>query len=163
MLALLAALAALAADPASARRPASIGRTAWIVATVGHSEFCPAGNLRLDLATGRYAFTPRAALRVCGHADLERPIEEGRLGRKRLTAARAAFARVLAEGLEKPACREGFGPDSDIIVNNGGTPLLVVTNGAGTGVAPEDLTCWSDAASALHDALDALFESAHQH
>jgi hypothetical protein len=161
MLWLLAALAAAGQSEASADS-AFVHRTAWIVATVGHSEWCPAGNVRLDLVTGRYALTPRASRRVCGEAGLERPVTEGRLDADRLAAVRAAYLRVLAEGLENPECAEGP-PTDRIVVSNGGTPILVLATGAETGSPPEDLTCWSDAAFALHDALDEAFEGAHDY
>lgn len=161
MIALLASLAAAGQAPGAAE-PAFPHRTAWIVATVGHSEWCPAGNVRLDLVSGRYALTPRASRRVCGEAELERPVTEGALDADRLAIVRAAYRRVLAEGLQNPECEDG--PPRDlIVVSNGGTPILVLATGAATGSPPDDLTCWSEAAFALHDALDEAFASAHEH
>lgn len=156
MLALLATLIAAAhpPDPAPAVR---LGRTAWIFATVGHSEFCPAGNLILDLKTGRYTLTPRASRRTCQQAGLERPVVRGRLAGARLAGVRTAYLRSLSEGLESELCREGGRPEN-ITISNGGTPVLVATNGSGSGSAPDDLSCWSEAATALHDALDEAFD-----
>jgi hypothetical protein len=91
---------------------------------------------------------------------LDRPISTGTLSTARLAAIRAAYLRVLAEGLVNLACRDG-GRLEEIIVSNGGTPVLVLNTGAETAAAPDDLTCWSEAASALHDALDDAF-SPHQ-
>jgi hypothetical protein len=76
---------------------------------------------------------------------------DGSLGR-----LRAAFLRVMTEGFEDPACREGRKPEH-IIISNGGTPILVMTTGSGSGSAPDDLGCWSEAATALHGALDDAF------
>jgi hypothetical protein len=145
---LVAAL--LAAAPAP---PIGPGHTATIFATVQHSEFCPAGNVTLDLRTGRYALTRGAPTRICRNADLERPIVHGRLGTKALASIRLAWRRVWAEGVTDPACEDGGHPD-EIVISNGGTPILALTAGAGTIAPPEDLTCWSKAASALYDKLE---------
>ena len=160
---MLTAFAALVAASQAAPPPNSLdlGRTAWIVATVGHSEWCPAGNVRLDLISGRYAFTPRAARRVCNDSGLERPVNLGRLDTQRLAAVRAAYLRVWGEGLESSACQEGRRPES-IIISNGGTPILVLATGGMTVSAPDDLSCWTEAAWALQDELDEAFSSAHQ-
>lgn len=156
MLSMIAALLA-ASHAAADSKPLPLGRTAWIVATVEHSEWCPAGNVRLHLRTGRYSLTRRAPRRVCG-AAIERPVRTGTLDRERLAAIRAAASRVVMEGFESPACEKGEKPE-DIIVSNGGTPTLVLTTGFATGSAIDDLTCWSDAATALHDLLDETFAS----
>ena len=158
---MLAALAALLAAilPAESADPAALGGSEWIVATLAHSEWCPAGNVRLDLRSGRYALTARAAGRVCGDSGLQRPVVTGRLGSGRLEAVRGAFARAVAEGLEGPECREGKRPDH-IVISNGGTPILVIATGAFQEAAPDDLTCWSDAATELQDVLDETFPAA---
>ena len=154
---LIAALLA-ASQPSPPANVAALGRTAWLFATVQHSEWCPAGNVRLDLQTGRYAFTARAPRRVCQQAGFERPVAAGRLAPGRLAAIRAAAARVLTEGFVHPECANG-GRRREIVVDNGGIPVLVLTNGAGTAAAPDDLGCWSDAANALHASLDDAFPS----
>jgi hypothetical protein len=157
MIAVLAAFLA-AHQAAPSQGPADSGGTAWIVATLGHSEWCPAGNVRLDLEAGEYAFTPRTARRLCEQRGLDRPVSRGRLDAERLAAVREAYSRAVAEGLEVPGCRFG-GPRETVIISNGGTPVLIVTNGAGTGAAPDDLTCWSEAAHALHDVLESAFDA----
>lgn len=156
---MLLALATLlaASQPAPAATAAPLGRTAWLVATVGQSEWCPAGNVRLDLRTGRYLFTARAPRTVCGQAGLERAVRKGALRGETLEAVRAAFLRARSEGLVAQACRGGRRPD-EIEVNNGGTPALVLTGGAYTLSAPDEMMCWNDAARALHHALDQIFE-----
>ncbi|MEA3061675.1 MAG: hypothetical protein QOJ94_1456 [Sphingomonadales bacterium] len=161
MLPVLAALLAAAQPPQRAQLESALGRTAWVFATIGHSEWCPAGNVRLDLVSGRYELTGRASRRVCGQRRLERPVVAAQLGGARLDVLRAAYRRVLAEGLESPECREGKHPDM-IVISNGGTPILVVATGALTMAARDDLTCWSGAANALHGALDEAFSAAHQ-
>jgi len=147
---ILPALALLGATPAPP--------PATIFATIGHSEWCPAGNVQLDLATGDYALTPRAARAVCQDVDLVRPVRRGRLDAAPLAAIRAAYVRAQAEGLD--ACRRG--DHQEHVISNGGTPILVLTSGARTIAAPRELNCWSRAASALHKALDVPFASAHQ-
>jgi hypothetical protein len=153
MLPLLLALIATA-EPSGTAVP--LGQTAWIFSTIGHSEFCNPGHVRLDLQTGRYSLTARAPRRVCDKPGLERPVRNGTLGGKTLGALRLAYQRVLANGLESPACREGRRPKG-IIIDNGGTPILLVATGRAVGSAPDDLTCWSEAATSFHDALDEAF------
>ena len=156
MLSLIAALW-IAAQPAPPPPPppnvAALGRTAWVFATVGHSEWCPAGNVRIDLQTGTYALTARAPQGVCHRVGLERPVTTGRLDAARLAPVRAAAARVLTEGFVHPSCRGGPRRD-EIVVSNAGTPVLVLTNGAGTAAAPDDLSCWSAAASAFYASIE---------
>ena len=160
MSALLTLLLAAAQLPVQHEATES-GGTAWLVATVGHSEWCPAGNVRLDLETGDYAFTARAPRGRCGESGLERPVIRGRLDGTGLAYLRAAFDRALADGLEDPACRSGVHPERTII-SNAGTPILVLTNGAVSRAAPDDLSCWSGAANVLHDALDRAFDAREQ-
>jgi hypothetical protein len=162
MLSLIAAFWA-ATQPAPPPPPnvGALGRSAWVFATVEHSEWCPAGNVRLDLRTGNYAFTAGAPRRICQQAGLERPVATGRLEAHRLAALRAAAARVLTEGFVDPACRDGGRPHT-IVVDNGGTPVLLLTNGAGTAAAPDNLSCWSEAANALHASLEETFSPPHR-
>ena len=152
---ILAAAAQLSAPPL----PAPFRGTARIFATIGHSEWCPAGNVHLDLATGGYAFTPRASRRICEAEGIERPVSSGTLRRSILAQVRAAYLGVLSEGFEKDPCRDG--PDAEIIISNGGTPVVLITTGAFTLAAPQDLTCWNRAAHRLHDALDDAFAGLH--
>src|SRR3954465_4876391 len=150
-----------AAQPPLPAPATGLGRTAWVFATIGHSEWCPAGNVRLDLVTGRYALTGRAAQRICHRRGLERPVVTARLRGGRLDSLRAAYRRAVAEGLESSECREGK-PTKMIVISNSGTPILVVATGANTAGAPGDLSCWSEAANALHHGLDEAFRAAHQ-
>jgi hypothetical protein len=156
MLGLLALVAA--AQPPTPPEPPRLGRTAWIFVTIDHSEWCPAGNVTVDLRTGLYSVTRGAPRRVCHDARLERPILKGRLGGEKLRRLRAAYLRVFAEDVESPLCRDGGHPE-EITISNGGTPVLVATSGAISLSAPDDLSCWSEAATALHEALDQVFGS----
>lgn len=133
-------------------------RTASIFATVGHSEWCPAGNVRLDLTTGEYVLTPAAPRRLCSRPDLERPIRTGRLDAAPLAAIRSAYALAQEEGLD--GCRDGGRPP--LIIMNSGTPILVSTSGARTVATPSDHSCWSMSARSLHHALDNAFEPFRQ-
>lgn len=137
--------------------PAGAEQTATIFSTIGHSEWCPAGNVQLDLRTGDYVLTARAPRPICHDADLERPREKGRLDQARLLAVRESYRRVQAEGVSQ--CRAGCG--EAVVISNGGTPILVLTNGVGTVAAPDYLGCWSRAASDLHHALDEAFRSSN--
>jgi hypothetical protein len=145
-----------ASQPARTPDGSAAGRTAWLVASIQHSEWCPAANVRIDLRTGRYAFTGRAPRAICKEEGLQRPVQEGRLRGEQLQTVRVAFQRALAEGLEKAACRGGGAGDT-VIVSNGGTPILVLASGARTAAAPDQLGCWSEAAGALHHVLEDVF------
>ena len=133
-------------------------QTAVIFGTVDQSEWCPAGNVRIDLETGQYALTKGASRDVCQNDDLERPVAVGRLGTDRVRTLKRAFQRTTMDGLD--GCRGGSQlRTDDIIVSNGGLHVLVVTDGRHTDAAPTDLSCWSAAAWILHDLLDDTFRT----
>lgn len=73
-----------------------------------------------------------------------------------LARLRAAYQRVITDGFEDPICSAG-GKPQDIRVSNGGTPIVVAATGRAVGSAPDNLSCWSEAATALHKALDETF------
>lgn len=112
----------------------------------------------IDLRTGRYTLTVRAPRDVCNKVGLERPTETGKLAGESLARLRAAHSRVLMKGFENPACLDG-GKPKDFIITNAGTPIVVLATGIDTGSAPDDFSCWSEAASALHDALEDAFDA----
>lgn len=157
MLTLLTA-AMLFGQPASPQNIVIPGLAGTIFSTIGHSEWCPAGNVGLDLSTGDYAFTARAARRACNNRDLQRPVVRGRLDAARLAAVQQAYRRALTEGLD--VCRDGGRPQR-IVVSNGGKPILVLTSGVGTTAAPDDLSCWSEAGLALQRTLADTFPSSN--
>jgi hypothetical protein len=136
--------------------PPRLGKTAQILSTVEHSEWCPAGRVALDVRTGRFDFTARASRRICNETNLERPVRKGKLSPGDLDAVRAAYLKALTEGLESTVCRNGARPQ-EIWITNGGVPILVLASGAWTVSAPDDLTCWSQSARELQDLLDRLF------
>jgi hypothetical protein len=155
---LIFAAALAAAQPTAERPQPTLGRTAWIFATIGHSEFCPPGNVRVDLRSGRYELTVRAPRRICDEPGLERPVQKGKLTGDGLARLRSAYLRVLAEGLADPNCHKPNGPGPyQIILTNAGTPIMVVATGRSIGSAPDDLNCWNRAATTLHDVLDDVF------
>lgn len=129
-------------------------RTAVVVGTVNQSEWCPAGNVRVDLETGDYAYTAGAPRAVCQDLDLERPIVKGQLNASQVRVLDQAFQRAITDGLN--ACRAGQRP-KDFIFSNGGLAVLVVNNGRAMDAAPSDLSCWTEAAWALHNLLQATF------
>ena len=149
------------AQQGSASTSTSIHGTAWVFSTIAHSEWCPAGNVMLDLRTGTYSLTARASRRVCNDVSLDRPTRRGRLRAGQLATVRAAYLRAVEEGLENADCQPGRRLNK-LVISNGGTPVLVLTTGRGTLVAPGQLSCWSDAADALHDELDRAFPAAQE-
>jgi len=144
MMEMLAALMFLGQPPIPVDRPLSDGPV--LFSTIDHSEWCPAGNVQINLGSGDYTLTRGAARGVCRDPKLVRPILRGRLDAPALAAIRQAYQRAEREGMN--ACENG--KPGEIIVSNGGTPIMVLTNGIGTRTAPQSHSCWSDAALALH-------------
>jgi hypothetical protein len=149
----LALIATLPGSPAFGRQGAA---PVSIFATIGHSEWCPAGTVRLDLGTGRYTMRAPARQGSCHRPFLHRirmavlPVED-------LARLQAAYARAAAEGLMNPACRTG-GQPREVVISNGGTPVMRLTERGRTTSPPgETLTCWSEAAMQLHDTLEIIF------
>jgi hypothetical protein len=157
MFLLFAALAA-GAQPFPAPEFARLGRKAWVFSTIGHSEWCPPGNVKVDLSTGRYALTVRAPRSVCNDVNLERPVKLGMLSAEALDRVRAAAVQVAKEGTSTPDCHKGDGL-SGIYVDNGGPPLVVLTTGGDVAWAPDDRGCWSGAVNALHSSLEGTFNT----
>lgn len=145
----------LVTQAASAAAPAPTSSVA-IFSTVGHSEWCPAGTAYLDLRTGRYDLMPRAERSICHKPGLERRVKQGTLAVSKLSAIRKAQEEIGAEGLTLKACREGRDPP-DIVISNGGRVTLVISDAVHTEAAPENQSCWTDAAWALHRALERAF------
>jgi hypothetical protein len=132
-------------------------RSGTIFATIAHSEWCPAGNVQLNLRKGEFRHTPRAARRVCHDRGIERVSRSGRLSAAQLAAVRSAFDRVRTEGMVDPPCHAGRG-QRPLVISNGGTPVLALTDNLRTMSAPDELGCWSGAANAMHALLDQTFQ-----
>jgi hypothetical protein len=150
-------VAAVAATPlhASAAGP-DPSRSASVFATVGHSEWCPSGTVRLTLATGRYTVTAPRTWRTCRRPPFRSRVRTGVLPADALTEVRIAYHDAAGLGLDNPACRNGRPPD-EVVVSNGGLPTLRLTSRGRTMSPPRDLTCWSEAARHLHGVLENAF------
>jgi hypothetical protein len=148
---------ASAATPVSASAPEpGPSRSASIFATVGHSEWCPPGNVRLNLATGRYTVTAPRSWRTCRRSPFRSRVRTGVLPADALTDVQIAHHDAAGLGLDNPACRNGRRPDA-VVISNGGLPTLRLTSRGRTTSPPRDLTCWSEAARHLHSVLDNAF------
>jgi hypothetical protein len=132
--------------------------SASVFATVGHSEWCPPGTVRLNLGTGRYTLRAPRTWRACRRPAFRSRIATDVLAAEELAAVRAAYQRAAAAGLMHRDCRNGWRPDL-IIISNGGTPVMRLTRRVRTRSPPADLTCWSDAARRLHRALEDMFRA----
>jgi hypothetical protein len=155
--ALLAAWVALAGAAAGASaRDADSSRSASVFTTVGHSEWCPPGTVRLNLDTGRYTVTAPRTWRVCRRPPFRSRVRMAVLAADALAAVQAAYRNALSEGLGNPACQTGVRPRA-IVVGNGGTPSLRLTSSGRTMAAPNDFVCWSEAAWRLHRLLNDMF------
>jgi hypothetical protein len=132
-----------------------------ILASVGHSEWCPAGTLRLNLMTGRYTVTAPPRWRECIRPVWPSLVRAGVIGTGVLAGIRLAYARTRSEGLEAPDCRNNGQPPRLVISNGGPRSLSLVARGMTTR-PPRNEGCWSDAASRLHRLLDDRFGPAGQ-
>lgn len=150
-----AAFGAGGSDLAAAGEPEP-GHSGIVFSTVGHSEWCPSGTVRLDLATGRYTVTAPSTWRECRRPPFRSRINAGVLDADELVRARDAYRSVEAEGLEHRACRNGGRPDR-IIVSGSRTPILRMINRARTRTAPAEHSCWSDAGLQFRRVLEDLF------
>lgn len=152
-----AVVAAVAANPtrASARKPGP-ARPASVFATVGHSEWCPPGTVRLNLGSGRYTVTAARSWRTCRRPPYRSRVRTAVLVGYALMDVRIAYQDAVGLGLDNPACRNGRRPD-EVVISNGGMPTLRLTRGGRTASPPNDLTCWSEAARHLHRVLDNAF------
>ena len=128
-----------------------------IVASVGHSERCRAGTVRLDLSTGRYTLRAPATWRTCRKAGFRAAVSTGVVAPGDLAAVRAAWRRADVESLEDPTCGRRNGMQR-VVIGNGGSVILRVTRRTGTVVPPGNLGCWSEAALNLHQVLRRLFD-----
>lgn len=152
LLALIAAAAAAGPVHAFQRSgPASV------FATIGHSEWCPPGTVRLDLASGRYTVRAPRTWRTCRRPLFPSRVSTATLDPDRLARVRAAWRDAVSEGLESPACRNGGRPEG-IILSNGGEPSLRLADRGRALVPPRDVNCWSAAAWRLHRLLEDLFD-----
>ena len=143
----LAALLLGAVPSAGARQEGTI------VSTVANSEWTPAGQVRLDLRTGRYDLR-HAPSRLAPQAPVR--TSRGRLASSELQPLRAAAAKARAEGLVHEACRNG-GPPPQIVISNGGPEYLALSRGGEHLEAHRDLGCWTEAAQNLEQLLEATF------
>lgn len=150
-------VAAVAASPihASAREAGS-SRSESVFATVGHSEWCPPGTVRLDLGTGRYTVTAPRTWRTCRRPPYRSRVRTAVLVGDALVDVRIAYQDAVGLGLDNPACRNGRRPDA-VVIGNDGILTLRLTRGGRTTSPPSDLTCWSEAARHLHRVLDNAF------
>ena len=146
----------LAGQPAVSRDDFRPGQTASIFSTIGGTEWCPAGHVQIDLITGTYSLTPVALRERCEDPDLERAVKKGQLGKANLATLRTAFLHASGDGLNR--CPPGTRPEG-IIVSNGGPAILLMVTGARSAAAPDDLSCWSEAAVLLSRTLETMFES----
>jgi hypothetical protein len=152
------AVAAFAAGPTHASAPETgRGRPDSVFATVGHSEWCPSGHVRLDLDSGLYTLRAPSSWRVCRRPPFRSRIRQAVLAADQMAAVRAAYRNAVAEGLDNPACRNGLRRPDEVVIGNGGIPALRLTSRGQTLSPPRDLTCWSEAARHLHRVLGNMF------
>lgn len=147
---LIPALIALAAAPAAAR---DVPYRGTVTASVGISEWGPPGQVRLDLATGRYRI--RAAVP-------RRGAPAGKSGSGRLDSARLKLVRdVVREArsgtLAERACSRGGTPPTLVISNAAGPIVLALDGPNGRHAAPGERSCWTPGEMRLSRVMDDIF------
>lgn len=135
----------------------ALGHSGVIVSTIGHSEWCPPGDMRLDLETGRYLVIRRAPRKTCNESNPEREVASGILALGQLQRVRAAALLVQTDGALNSDCRAGGKPLDHVVISNGGTPHLLLSTDRAFTWAPDDLSCWSEAVHDLYNALGDTF------
>lgn len=147
-------IACLALVPAQALARADHPATrGTVIATVGTSEWAPPGQVRLDLATGRYRLTA-AVPRRGAPAGRSGP---GRLDAARLERVRAVVRAALAGTLEERACSAG-GPPPTLVISNAVGPIELELDASGRRMkAPRDRGCWTPGAMRLQRVMDDIF------
>jgi hypothetical protein len=150
----LAILACLVLAPAQALacgdHPAVRGT---VIASVGTSEWGPPGQVRLDLATGRYQLTAAVPTRGAP-AGRSGP---GRLDPARLQRVRGVVRAALAGTLEERACSAG-GPPPTLVISNAVGPIELELDASGRRMkAPSDRSCWTPGAMRLQRVMDDIF------
>ena len=160
---LIAACAALAAGAVPAfARPGPPAPPATIIASVGHSEWCRTGTVRLNLATGRYLVRAPSTWLRCRRPPWPRAVSTGLLNAGDLAAVREAAHRAEADGLADWTC--GYnGQTQRVVISNGGMAVLRVTQRGRTVAPPANAGCWSEAALQLHSLLQRLFDPRPAH
>ena len=129
---------------------------ASLVASIGHSEWCPPGTVQLDLMSGRYIVTAPRTWRTCRRPAWDRRTRTGMLPSLDLVPLHVTYDMAMIGGLEHPLCRVGGRPEQ-IVISNGGRPVMRLTDRGRTTAAPDDRTCWTGAASRLQCLLEIAF------
>ena len=124
-----------------------------VTASVGISEWGPPGQVRLDLATGRYTLT--AAVPRQG-APLGRS-GPGRLDPARLQRVRDVVRAALEGTLSERACNAGEQPPR-LVISNAAGPIFLELDASGRRMtAPRDRACWTPGAMHLQRVMDDIF------
>lgn len=147
---LFGSLALVAAAPAAAR---DVPYRGTVTASVGISEWGPPGEVRLDLATGRYRLTA-AVPRPGGPAGVS---GAGRLDPARLERVREVVRAALAGTLEERACSAG-GPPPTLVISNAAGPVFLELDASGRRMTtPRDRGCWTPGAMRLQRVMEDIF------
>ena len=140
------ALALLPAAPTAAQDYPSSGA---VFALLDQNEWCPGGSVYLDLRTGSFMLYPRVTRPACVNHSSDLPVEQGKLEAAGLERLRAAYAKTRRAGLKRDQC--------DVVINNGGPQVLVITAPGFSATTPDDEGCWSDEANELYEDLFQVF------
>ena len=153
MVTLLLAALLVAAAPDTTPRV-----SAMIISTIGQSEWCPAGDVRLELSTGSFVLRALTRSPDCNSQSFERPVTQGVLGASDLERVRVAALKVQADGLVRLECRRG-GKPGQVVISNDGPRHLALSTDHGLSWTPEDLSCWTESGLDLHRTLEEVFDT----
>jgi len=127
-----------------------------IETTIAHSEWGPYKALRLNMLTGEYelrSFSGKQADRS------PRSTKRGKLSAPALDRLRPAYKGVIRHGIVDAACSRD--PQrNELIVGNGGVPLMTLRSSGHLYQAARSFQCWTPEAQALDTALNETFTEA---
>ena len=136
--------------------PAAVPKNT-VFASVGWSEWCRPGYVWVDIDSGRFVWNAQLPRSECQSAK-SAPLVVGELTAEERATLGENIREALTNGLVEQACREGRDPPRPVLSNAGAPYILVLSGPTDSLSAPNDLSCWSDAAMSLQRRLQRMFD-----
>ena len=145
----IATLIAFALLPAAPTAAQDYPASGTVFALLDQNEWCPGGSVYFDLRTGSFMLYPRVTRPSCLDRSSDLAVEQGKLGSADLERLRAAYAKTRRVGLKRDQC--------DVVINNGGPQVLVITAPGYSVTTPENEGCWSNEANEFYEEIFQVF------
>lgn len=142
----------------SAGAAAEGGEARMVSGTVDQSEWAEPGEVTVDLDSGTYRFTPGASTRPAParNAPLAGTVAPDLLGE-----LNALVRTADTQGLVDMQCASiDRSERASMIVSNGGPKRVAIALEGSNESSHPDLECWTGAARALHNKLQAVVDAA---